>query len=165
MSAISSPAKANPISNPLLIGDGLPPFGEITAEYVVPGIEQLLKELSQALAELEETLADKLQSITPITWEDTVTPLTAITERLSWSWGIVGHLMGVKNSAELRAAYESVQPQLVQFSTRLGQSQTLYQALNQLRSDGDWSHLAPAQQRIVESAMREAELSGVGLGA
>ncbi|MGI8933761.1 M3 family metallopeptidase [Leptolyngbya sp. BC1307] len=163
MSAISSPAKATPISNPLLIGDGLPPFGEIEATHVVPGIEQLLKELSQALARLEETLADKLQSTTPITWEDTVTPLTAITERLSWSWGIVGHLMGVKNSAELRSAYERVQPQLVQFSNQVGQSQTVYQALKQLRSGADWSHLASAQQRIVEAALRDAELSGVGL--
>ncbi len=163
MSAISSPAKATPISNPLLIGDGLPPFGEVEATHVVPGIEQLLKELSQALARLEETLADKLQSTASITWEDTVTPLTAITERLSWSWGIVGHLMGVKNSAELRSAYERVQPQLVQFSNQIGQSQTVYQALKQLRSGADWSHLASAQQRIVEAALRDAELSGVGL--
>ncbi len=163
MSAISSPAKTAPVSNPLLVGDGLPPFSEIKADHVVPGIEQLLQELTQSLASLEKTLADKLQSTTPITWEDTVTPLTVITERLNWSWGIVGHLMGVKNSAELRSAYESVQPQLVQFANQIGQSQTVYQALKQLRSGANWAHLAPAQQRIVEAALRDAELSGVGL--
>ena len=42
MSAVSSPVKASieSASNPLLIGQGLPPFGEIKAEHVVPGIER-----------------------------------------------------------------------------------------------------------------------------
>lgn len=90
-------------------------------------------------------------------------PLTRIEERLSWSWGIVGHLMGVKNSPELRAAYEEVQPALVQFATQMGQSKPLYEAFKQLRDSNQWDSFDPAQQRIVESSLREAELSGVGL--
>lgn len=90
-------------------------------------------------------------------------PLTRIEERLSWSWGIVGHLMGVKNNPELRAAYEEVQPALVQFATQMGQSKPLYEAFKQLRDSNQWDSFDPAQQRIVESSLREAELSGVGL--
>jgi oligopeptidase A len=71
--------------------------------------------------------------------------------------------MGVKNSPELRQAYETVQPQVVQFYTRLGQSQPIYHAFKALRDGDPWKTLDPAQQRIVESAIREAELSGVGL--
>ncbi len=184
MSVVPSPAKASieqaskpeqankPLSNPLLIGKGLPPFRKIEPSHVIPGIEQLLKNLAQELESLEAALAQKIEhssgssSRSPsgvIAWSDLIDPLTAITERLGWSWGIIGHLMGVKNSPELRAAYEKVQPSLVQFANRIGQSQAIYKALKQLKASDEWSRLEPAQQRIVEATLRDAELSGVGL--
>ncbi len=141
--------------NPLLIGKGLPPFEKITPEQVVPALTQLLAELDGELANLEA-------SVTP-TWSGLVEPLTQIEERLTWSWGIVGHLMGVKNSPELREAYESVQPKVVQFGNKLSQSKPLYQAFKALKKGESWDKLEPAQQRIVEAAIRDAELSGVGL--
>lgn len=141
--------------NPLLIGQGLPPFDDIQTAHIVPGIEELLATLSKDLETLEKTVEP--------TWEGLVEPLTEIEERLSWSWGIIGHLMGVKNSPELREAYETVQPGLVQFANRLGQSKPAYDAFKQIRNSDQWSSLAPAQKRIVEAAIRDAELSGVGL--
>lgn len=171
MSVVSPPAKADNVDNPLLIGSGLPPFEAIEPGHVVPGIEQLLTDLTQALTTLEKTLEKALEkgalknstSLSPVSWETVVAPLTNITERLGWSWGIIGHLMGVKNSPDLRTAYESVQPDLVQFSNRISQSQIIYKALKQLRAGSQWAALASAQQRIVEAALRDAELSGVGL--
>jgi len=146
---------ATTIQNPLLIGEGLPPFDQIETRHVVPGIKTLIAELSAKLETLEK-------EVTP-TWDGLVDPLSEIEERLRWSWGIVGHLMGVKNSPELREAYEEVQPLLVQFVNRLGQSKPIYEAFKQIRAGADWDNLDPAQQRIVESSIREAELSGVGL--
>lgn len=142
-------------TNPLLIGQGLPPFDKISPNHIVPGIEELLCQLSIELEQLEATVKP--------TWEGLVEPLTQIEERLGWSWSIVSHLMGVKNSSELRDAYETVQPGLVQFSNRLGQSKPLYDAFVAIRSGDQWQRLSPAQQRIVEAAIRDAELSGVGL--
>ena len=141
--------------NPLLVGTGLPPFEQIQPEHVIPAMTQLLSELESELADLESNL-------TP-TWEGLVQPLNNLGERLSWSWGIVGHLMGVKNSPELREAYQSVQPQVVQFISKLSQSQPIYQGFKSLRESADWDRLDPAQQRIVTAAIRDAELSGVGL--
>ena len=142
-------------TNPLLIGEGLPPFDQIKAEHVVPGIEALLDQLENGLIELEQTL-------TP-TWAGLVEPLEALEEKLSWSWSIVGHLMGVKNSPELREAYEAVQPRVIEFVNRFNQSQPIYEAYKALRESDSWGDLAAAQQRIVETALRSAELSGVGL--
>ena len=167
MSAVSSPVKPSTESaaNPLLIGKGLPPFGEIKAEHVIPGIEQLLKSLEQDLQALETQLKAKLQSSpqTSPSWAELMEPLTNISERLGWSWGIISHLMGVKNSPELRSAYESVQPSLVQFANKISQSQVTYDALKRLKNGDLWTGLDSAQQRIVEAALRDAELSGVGL--
>ncbi len=148
-------ANATITDNPLLIGKGLPPFEAIKPEHVVPAMTQLL-------AELEEELTTMEAKVTP-TWNGLVEPLERLGERLTWSWGIVSHLMGVKNSPELREAYEAVQPQVVQFSNKLSQSQPFYKAFKALHESNDWSRLEPAQQRIVEAAIRNAELSGVGL--
>lgn len=142
-------------NNPLLIGKGLPPFDAIKPEHVVPAITQLLARLEEELVSLE-------RQVTP-TWSDLVEPLDHLTEGISWSWGIVGHLMGVKNSPQLREAFETVQPKVVQFVNKLNQSQPLYKAFKALREGDAWSSLELAQQRIVEAAIREAELSGVGL--
>ncbi|AVQ73284.1 oligopeptidase A [Microcystis aeruginosa NIES-1211] len=142
-------------SNPLLAGQGLPAFDQIQPGLIVPGITQLLQELARELTDLEAQIAP--------TWEKLVEPLTRIEERLSWSWGIIGHLMGVKNSPELRQAYESVQPQVVEFISRLSQSKPIYEAFLSLRQGESWGQLDEAQQRIVEASLRDAQLAGVGL--
>ena len=142
-------------SNPLLIGKGLPPFDKIEPSHVVPAITQILQELETDLPKLEA-------NATP-TWSGLVEPLTAMEEKLGWSWGIVGHLMGVKNSPELREAYEKMQPEIVKFYNKLSQSKSLYQAFKELRHSNDWDKFEPAQQRIIESSLRDFELSGVGL--
>ena len=141
--------------NPLLIGKGLPPFDKIKPEHVVPAITQLLAELTAELEQLEK-------NVTP-TWSGVVEPLTAIEERLGWSWGIVGHLMSVKNSPELREAYQKMQPEVIKFYTKLTQSKALYEAFKGIKESAEWDSLEPAQQRIVESSIRDFELSGVGL--
>jgi oligopeptidase A len=142
-------------NNPLLIGHGLPPFNDLKVEQVVPAIEQILATVNTQLTALE-------QNIIP-TWEGLIEPLDRLSEQLNWAWGIVGHLMGVKNSPELRTAYESSQPEIVKFFMRLGQSQAIYQGLKQIRDGAGWSNLNMAQQRIITAGMREAEMSGVGL--
>jgi oligopeptidase A len=142
-------------SNPLLIGQGLPPFDQIKPEHVVPGMTQLLSELEASLTQLEATVKP--------TWSDLVEPLQVLEERIRWSWGMVGHLTGVKNSPEIREAHEAMQPMVVEFYNRFSQSRPIYDAFKQIHNGSDWSSLAEAQQRIVESAIRSAELSGVGL--
>jgi len=142
-------------SNPLLAGQGLPAFDQIQPGLIVPGMTQLLQELARELTNLEAQIAP--------TWEKLVEPLTRIEERLSWSWGIIGHLMGVKNSPELRQAYETVQPQVVEFISRLSQSKPIYEAFLSLRQGESWGQLDEAQQRIVEASLRDAQLAGVGL--
>jgi oligopeptidase A len=143
------------VNNPLLIGQGLPPFERIHSDHVVPAITQLLAESEASLSQLETQL-------TP-TWAGLVEPLEQIVDRLTWSWGIVGHLMGVKNSPDLRQAYETMQPEAVKFWNRLSQSQPLYQGFKALRDSAEWNTLEESQQRIVETSLRDAELSGVGL--
>ena len=143
------------VTNPLLIGKGLPPFLEIKPEHVIPAITQLLEEANTGLTNLEATLQP--------TWLGLVEPLERLTERIGWGWGAIEHLLSVKNSAELREAQKVVQPKVIEFFNRFSQSQPVYKAFKAIHASDLWTKLEPAQQRIVEAAIRDAELSGVGL--
>ena len=90
--------------------------------------------------------------------------LEKIQAPLSYSWGVVGHLMGVKNSDELRVAHDECQPSVIEVMQELGQSQSLFQSLSALKSkDAVWSTLDESQQRIISSSIRKMEALGVGL--
>lgn len=142
-------------NNPLLNWDDLPPFDRIETQHIEPGIRELLEGCEAAVARLEEA--------TPRTWRELMDPLERIEDDLGRIWGIVSHLHGVKNSPELREVYDPLLAEVVKFGNRLGQSKPLYQAYCALRDGGEARGYAPAQQRILESAIREAELNGVGL--
>jgi oligopeptidase A len=141
--------------NPLLQLTAAPHFDRIRPEHVVPAMQQLLPALETELQQLEAQAQP--------TWAGLVEPLERLTDRLSVAWGVVGHLMGVQNSDALRQAHQTVQPEVVQFSMRLGQSPAMYQGLKALKAGPAWDTCDAAQQRIVESLIRDAELSGVGL--
>lgn len=142
-------------ANPLLAGKGLPPFDQIRPEHVVPAMTELLAKATDALTHLETNIEP--------TWDGLIEPLEALTEPAFWAWGVVNHLMGVKNSPELREAQEAMQPEVVKFGMRVSQSKPLYDGYKAIRNSADWGTLSEAQQRIIESSIREAELAGVGL--
>ena len=143
------------VTNPLLDDFLLPPFDRIRPEHVEPAMHELLARLGDELARLE-------QHVQP-TWESAVLPLEELGDRLGRVWGVVVHLMGVRNSTELRAAHERVQPDVVAFSLRLGQSRPLYEALRALRQGPQWQALEATRRRVVDLLLRDAELAGVGL--
>ena len=144
-----------PAGNPLLDDRGLPRFADIRAEHVEPGVRALLGELERELDALERNVAP--------TWAGVVEPLERISDRLGTRWGIVGHLLGVKDDPALRAAHEAVQPDVVRFGIRLSQSRPLYEALVALQRGPASAALEPAQRRIVDVLVRDAVLSGVAL--
>jgi len=141
--------------NPLLATTGLPDFAAINPEHVVPAVKQ---RLSESLAKLE----DVEKSAGP-TWASTLGVLQELDRPFEHVWEPVGHLFGVKNSDELREAYEAALPEVVQFSLRASQSQPIYAALKGLQSGGEWARLSETQRRIVTDRIRNAELSGIGL--
>jgi len=142
--------------NPLLAADfDFPPFDRVEPSHVRPGIRELLTRLEGELEELEKGVEPS--------WGKLVEPLERITDRLEVIWGMVDHLKAVKDSADLRAAIEEVQPDKVKFQLRLGQSKPIYQAFQAIRNSSDWDSLTDARKRVVEAQIKEAVLSGVAL--
>src|SRR5262249_61810029 len=104
--------------------------------------------MQQLLPELEAEL-QQLEAQAQPTWKGLVEPLEQLTDRLSVTWGIVGHLMGVQNSDALRQAHQTVQPDVVQFSMRLGQSPAIYQSLKALKAGPSGATREPAPPPII----------------
>ncbi|MGD9843508.1 MAG: M3 family metallopeptidase [Steroidobacteraceae bacterium] len=140
----------------LLSFTGLPPFNHIAASEVEPAIRQLLDENR---AQLEQILAQP-----QATWDNTIAPLEEMQHRLSRTWSPVGHLNGVMNSDELRAAYNACLPLLSAWYTDVGQNERLYRAYQQVRQS-DAEGLNAAQLKLLDNALRDFKLSGVALSA
>jgi oligopeptidase A len=141
--------------NPLLTTAGLPAFDRIEPAHVVPAIEQTV---ATALARMDELETE----FTP-TWDGTMTLIEALELPFEYAWKPVGHLFGVKNSPELREAYDAAQHKVIEFSLRVRQSEPLYRALRALKDGPEWSKLSATQQRIVDDRLKDAELAGIGL--
>lgn len=114
--------------------------------------------LQQAAAELE-----RIEAAIEPSWTGAVVQFDALNRMFERAWGPVTHLFGVMNSDPLREAFETVQPEVVQFGLRISQSAPSYQALKALRSGPEWSTLDSAQRRIVDRKILNCDLSGIGL--
>jgi oligopeptidase A len=142
------------MENPLLESELLPSFSDIRAEHVEPAIRSLLEENRARIAELIK-LPDP-------TFADLVEPLEDMHHRLSRVWSPVSHLNAVVNSPELRAAYNACLPLLSAYQTDLAQSEPLYRAYQQI-SEREGAGLEPTQRAVLEHALRDFRLAGVGL--
>ena len=143
------------MSNPLLHIEGLPPFSQIKPEHIQPAIQKLIEENHQAI---EQVLKQP-----HFTWENFILPLTETNERLNRAWSPVSHLNSVKNSAELREAYQACLPLLSEYSTWVGQHKGLYNAYLALKNSAEFTDYSIAQKKAIENSLRDFELSAIGL--
>ncbi len=142
--------------NPLLDFSGLPRFAAVKAEHIAPAVDRLLAENRACIDSLT-------RPGTAATWAAFAAPLEDANERLARAWGVVGHLHGVLDSPELRAAYSANQPKIVQYYTELAQNLVLFEKYKALKAAPEFSTLAPAQRKIVDNEIRDFRLSGAEL--
>jgi oligopeptidase A len=137
-----------------LNGTPLPAFDRFRAADVEPTIRALLERNRGEVASLEsQPLA---------TFENTVLPLEQLAHGLSRAWSPISHLNGVLNSDELRASYNACLPLLSNYWTDLAQSEPLYRAYRSIAT-AEADRLDAAQRRVIERALEDFRLSGVGL--
>lgn len=144
-------------SNILLSFADLPPFSHITPEQVKPAVEQAIAQ-SRAAVEAAVALPD-------VSWQTLIEQLEQDGDRLGKLWSPVSHMNSVVNTPELREAYESCLPLLSEYSTWLGQHEGLYQKYQQLAQSQQYAELTAAQQKVIQNALRDFKLSGIGLSA
>ncbi|BDU35610.1 hypothetical protein TUMSATVNIG2_00790 [Vibrio nigripulchritudo] len=146
------------MSNPLLTFTDLPPFSEIKPEHVKPAVEQ-------AIAACREKVEEVVANNEAPSWENVCAPLAEVDDKLSRLWSPVSHLNSVKNSNELREAYESCLPLLSEYGTWVGQHKGLYDAYKAIKASDEFASLSQAQKKSITDALRDFDLSGIGLPA
>jgi oligopeptidase A len=144
------------MDNPLLAHAPLPEFPRIRPEHIEPAIREVLAENRARIAELA--------TATEPTFAAVVEPLEELHHRVTRVWSPVSHLNAVLNSEALRASYNACLPLLSAYQTDLQQSEPLYRAYEAIATR-EASALSPVQRRVVEIALRDFRLAGVGLDA
>lgn len=128
------------MTNPLLTPFSLPPFSAIKPEHVVPAVTKALEDCRAAV---ESAVAHGA----PYSWENLCQPLAEVDDVLGRIFSPVSHLNSVKNSPELREAYEQTLPLLSEYSTWVGQHEGLYKAYRDLRDGDNYATLNTAQKK------------------
>ena len=142
------------MDNPLLHDATLPAFLAIRPEHIEPAIRQVLEENRRSLQELLESGAEG--------WDGIVVPIERMQHRLARTWSPVGHLNGVANGDELRAAYNTCLPLLTAYHTEIAQNTALCAGYQRIK-DTQYPDLKPEQRKLVDNALRDFRLSGVAL--
>jgi oligopeptidase A len=144
------------MDNPLLAQAPLPQFAAIRPEHVEPAVREVLA--------ANRSRIDELTALGDPTFRDVVEQLEELQHRVSRVWSPVSHLNAVLNSEQLRASYNACLPLLSAYQTDLTQSEPLYRAYEGIsRRESD--SLGPVEKRVVEHALRDFRLAGVGLDA
>src|SRR5690348_350452 len=142
------------MENPLLGLEPLPAFARIRPEHVEPGVRELL---ASSRARIEELVA-----LDSPTFATVIEPLEELAHRVTRTWSPVSHLNAVLNSEALRAGYNACLPLLSAYQTDLAQSEPLYRAYRTI-AEQEGVALGPVQRRVIEHAVRDFRLAGVGL--
>ncbi|MGQ0287197.1 oligopeptidase A [Pasteurellaceae bacterium 22721_9_1] len=145
------------MTNPLLENNTLPPFSKIEPQHIQPAVEKLIQDCRDVTEQL-------LKQPEP-SWQNFYLPLAEVNDRLSKAWSPIGHLNAVKNSPELREAYQACLPLLSEYGTWVGQHQGLYNAYLALKQSPEYEHYDVAQKKAIENSLRDFELSGISLPA
>jgi oligopeptidase A len=143
-------------TNPLLSAQPLPLFDAIRPEHVTPALDALL-------ADAEAALDTAVAPDTPADYDTLSKVLSVATERLGCAWGAVGHLKGVADTPELRAAFNENLPRITEFYTRQGADERLYAKYKAIAASPSAATLSAPRQQALSHWLRDFVLSGAEL--
>jgi oligopeptidase A len=147
---------ANPLLDPSSDPWGLPAFDRIAAEHVEPAVNARLERNRAALQELTARTDHSFASL--------VEPIERMQHTLGRTWSPASHLNAVMNSAPLRVAHTACLERISAYHTELGQNETLFRLYERIAREQGTS-LDADQRKLLEHALRDFRLAGVGLEA
>lgn len=130
----------------------LPKFSQLDPTKVNLALDEILNTNMQRIEAL-------LSANSQYSWDNLIAVIDTLNDNLANFWSPVSHLNAVCNTDELRKAYNEAQPKLSAYYTQLGQNLQLYQAYQQIKE----TDINSAQQKVIDNAIRDFELSGVAL--
>ncbi|HHO56356.1 MAG TPA: M3 family peptidase, partial [Trueperaceae bacterium] len=142
--------------NPILSQEFKIPFAKIDAADIKTAIPEVLLSTKQKINEL-------IQSQEPASYQNTIVALEASLEPLNRAVTIVYHLKGVKNTPEIRQAFNAVLEDISSFYASLGLNQDLWQRLKEFANSPDSDKLEGIEKRHFEKTIKSFKRSGADL--
>ncbi len=136
----------NTNSNPLFFSDDAIPFDLIEARHVEPAVDQLIKDAQAALTAISAATGTR-------TYENTLGALEDATTHLEESVGIVSHLEGLLDDADLRDAYNAIQPKIASFYSSIPLNLRLYEALKAFAETEEAQSLDAVRRRLLDRTL------------
>jgi oligopeptidase A len=146
-------------TNPLLHIEFPVPFDRIRPEHVEPAVEKLLADSGARLEALGGA------ETPPLRFDPTMTALDAITERLDYAMGVVGHLEHVATQPDLRKAYNAVQPAVSAFHSGIPLHAGLWNTVKKYAATPEAAALTGPRRRFLQKTMDEFRRHGAELDA
>jgi len=144
--------------NPILSQEFKIPFSKIGANEIKTAIPQAISKARTMINELTE--ADE-----KATYENTIVALEAGLEPLDRAVTIAYHLKGVKNTPEIREAFNAVLEDISKFYAELPLNQKLWQRLKEFADSPAASKLKGIEKRHFEKTIKSFQRSGADLDA
>lgn len=132
-----------------------PRYDAIETALIEPAMKQAMSEAQAGI--------DALKAQEAVTWDNTVTRLTDITETVGRIWGVVSHLNSVVDTPQLRAVYNALMPEVTQFFTAMSLDIQLYERFKAIAASAEFAQLTAAQQKKLNNDLRDFVLSGAEL--
>src|SRR5689334_9723993 len=150
--------KHMPELNPLLQIQFPVPFDRIQASHVEPAVQEHLARARQRLEAL-----GSMSTHTPLTFDETLVALDAMTEGLDYAMGVVRHLEAVATYPELRAAYNAAQPEVSAFYAGIPLHTGLWNTLKQYAATPEAGTLSGTRKRFLTKTMDTFRRHGADL--
>ena len=97
-----------------------------------------------------KSLIKKIESSTlKPSWENFVSPLQQVNEKLSRVWSQINHLNSVMNSDELRVVYNKNLSKITKYHSELSQNEIIYKKFKKIKTSKDFIKLTNPQKKII----------------
>ncbi len=137
----------------------LPEFNKFSSDRINQEFPSVIENINLDFKKIEKFLSNYLEQEI-LEWDKVINPLNEVNEILRWSWGVISHLNGVKNSESLREIYSKFLPEIINLSNKFGQSKIIYNALLKLKKTNNFDEI---KNRILDKEILEMEHRGISL--
>ena len=145
------------MKNPFLDPSFAIRWSELTPDKVIPDLELALERAEKNLA--------TIRALDPsaVTFANGVKAGQEALYELNEAWGRVNHLDSVRNSEELRAAYNAMLPKVTAFYTKIPLDQKLWSALQAFSETEEAKSLEGTDKRLFEEILADFREEGADL--
>ncbi len=137
----------------------LPEFNKFTSDRINQEFPNVIEKINLDFKKIENFLSNYLEQDN-LEWNKVINPLNEVNEILRWSWGVISHLNGVKNSESLREIYSKFLPEIINLSNKFGQSKIIYNSLVKLQETNNFDEI---KNRILDKEILEMKHRGISL--